>query len=433
MNIAYTTYRFLSTGLYFIFLPLYRAYAFICRPKDDSMDQRLGKYRGRAAARAPGSPRIWIHAASVGEVSVAISMIDALVTALPECAIMVSTTTRHGHEFAVENMDPAIPCIYAPIDFIAVVRRALKTFEPDALTCIETEIWPNWLTEAAASGVKTILVNGRISNRSINSYRRFRPVFRPVFEQMDAFSMIGRKDAERIRMIGAPEKKIEINGNAKYDRLIETLLPDRRADIRALLNLNGREPVLVAGSTRRKEEEIILDVYRDICREYPATVLIIAPRHVKRAGQVVQLVTERGLDCQLRTELGPETRKRTASVVVMDTIGELQAIYGVATIVFVGGSLVPLGGHNILEPAVWAKPVLHGPFMDDFLDAMALLEKAGGGIQVENGRELAERILDLLQHPEKGVQIGRAAKEAVMTNKGAAEKHAAVILRALNR
>ena len=189
----------------------------------------------------------------------------------------------------------------------------------------------------------------------------------------------------------------------------------------------------MAGSTRRNEEEIILDVYRDICREYPDTVLILAPRHVKRAGQIEQLVTERGLDCQLRTELGPETRARTAPVVVMDTIGELQTIYGVATIVFIGGSLVPLGGHNILEPAVWAKPVLYGPFMDDFLDAMALLEKAGGGVQVENGQELAERVLDLLQHPEKAVQIGRAAKEAVMTNKGAAEKHAEVILRVLNR
>jgi len=397
------------------------------------MDQRLGKYRGRAAARAPCSPRIWIHAASVGEVSVAISMIDALVTARPECAIMVSTTTRHGHEFAVENLDPAIPCIYAPIDFTAVVRRALTTFEPDALTCIETEIWPNWLMEAAASGIKTILVNGRISNRSINSYRRFRPVFRPVFEQMDAFSMIGRKDAERIRMIGAPEKKIEINGNAKYDRLMNRRLPDPRADIMTLLDLNGRDKVLVAGSTRRKEEEIVLDAYQDICRAYPDTVLIIAPRHVKRAGRVELLVTERGLACQLRTALDPEIRPRTASVVVMDTIGELQAVYGVATIVFIGGSLVPLGGHNILEPAVWAKPVLYGPYMDDFLDARALLAKAGGGVQVENGRELTERILDLFQHPEKAVQIGRAAKEAVMTHKGAAEKHAAVILRVLNR
>ena len=396
------------------------------------MDQRLGKYRNGVVKRISGSPRIWIHAASVGEVSVAISMIDVLVPARPGCGIIVSTTTRHGYEFAVENMDSAVTCIYAPLDFVAVVRRALKTFKPDILCCIETEIWPNWLVGAAESGIKTILVNGRISIRSINNYMRFRPLFKSVFRKMDAFSMISRKDAERIRMIGAPEKKIEINGNAKYDRLMETLLPDRLADIKTFLNRSGREPVFVAGSTRRSEEEVILDVYQKICRDFPDTVLIIAPRHVKRAGHLVRLVTERGLSCQLRTGLDPENHVRSSPVVVMDTIGELQTLYGVASIVFIGGSLVPLGGHNILEPAVWAKPVLYGPFMDDFLDARDLLEQAGGGIQVKNGRDLAESALDLLLHPEKAAEIGRAAREAVMASKGAAEKHAGVILRVLN-
>lgn len=176
-----------------------------------------------------------------------------------------------------------------------------------------------------------------------------------------------------------------------------------------------------------------LDVYQYLLTSFPDTLLIIAPRHVKRASQIEKLVADHGIQCRFRTHLDPEINPRTAPVVIFDTIGELQALYSIASIVFCGGSLVPLGGHNILEPAVWGKPVLFGPSMEDFMDAKKLLEQYGGGIQINNSKDMAEAILDLLSHPEKADNIGSAAKAAVMAHTGAAKKHAAVICKVLEK
>jgi 3-deoxy-D-manno-octulosonic-acid transferase len=414
------------------FYPIYRLIRHLGNAAAQGMDQRMGHFGNGEANRLGGAPKIWIHAASVGEVTVAGSMIDALRSIRPGCGIVLSTTTRHGHELALRNMAAGVTCIYAPLDFIPVVRRSLSVFKPDILTCIETEIWPNWLMEACRAGVKTVMVNGRISSRSIKGYLRFRSLFAAVFGRMDAFSMISKRDAERIRLMGAPEKKIEINGNAKYDQLIAGARQAQETGVREVFSLTGTETVLVAGSTHSPEEEMVLAAFERVSREFGDAILILAPRHVKRAPQVMQLAADRGLDCQLRTGLSAQARNRTAGVVVMDTIGELQAVYGVASMVFIGGSLTPLGGHNILEPAVWAKPVLYGPFMDDFQDAETLLANAGGGIQVKNSRDLADAILDLLHHPEKAADMGRRGREAVMTLGGAAERHAEVILRVLD-
>jgi 3-deoxy-D-manno-octulosonic-acid transferase len=431
MTLSYFFYRYFTTCLYFLLFPAYVLYKKISNRSYEDIDQRLGNYNQKIANKGKTTTRLWIHAASVGEVSAAAGIIEELYKSIPDCEIIFSTTTRHGLSFARKSIGRKFLCLtYAPLDFIVSVRKAIRFFKPDILVCIETEIWPNWLAEAHRMGVKTAIVNGRISTRSMNRYIKIRPLFKKILNQVDTFSMIRPEDARRIKLLGASWKRIQINGNSKYDLLIKQAIPDLEKKFKDFLDRENWKTVFVAGSTRNQEEQIILDAYLAICRDFPDTKLIIAPRHVERTPHIQKLIHKKGLGCVLRTEI-TETSE-PANILLMDTIGELMTVYSIATVVFCGGSLVPLGGHNILEAAVWGKPVLYGPFMDDFLDARDLLEKTGGGIAVMSGRELTEKILDILMNPEKAKRLGDAAREAVFSHKGAAERHAAAIRKTLN-
>lgn len=431
MNLAYKAYHFLSSIIFLALFPPFWLYTRLTGRYSKNLSQRLGLYSAELVEGIIGSPRIWIHAASVGEVRAAMSVIEALLLMMPDCAVILSTTTEHGQAFARDKLGSTATCIYAPIDFIVSVRKALSTFKPDVLVCLETEIWPNWLVEAYRMGIKTALVNGRISVRSIKGYLKIRPLLKETLKYVGAFSMIRQADAERIRMMGAPKERIEINGNAKYDLLLQHVDTLQRTKMARLFNLKGDEPVFVAGSTRSLEQKIVLDVYEKIIQSFPETLLIIAPRHVERTHYIKTLVKERGFSCQFRTELG-KNGLRTAPIVIIDTIGDLQAVYSIASIVFCGGSLVPLGGQNVLEAAAWGKPVLYGPSMEDFLDAKELLDNTGGGIQVKDGRELAEKVVYYLANPDAADRIGALAKKALISNQGAAKKHAAAICRLLH-
>jgi len=321
-----------------------------------------------------------MHASSVGEAGAAISIVNSFLSSHPKAMIIFSTSTRHGNAIAEQQLNrKASICIYAPLDFVYVVKRALNFFKPDIMVFFETEIWPNWLYEANRMGIKTVMVNGRISVRSINSYLKIRSLTRTVLVKMNAFSMISEEDAKRICSIGAPEERVKVNGNAKYDPLIERVVPGTKEQMMKLFNFSSGDNVFIAGSTRSSEEEIVLDVYEEILKYSPNMKLIIAPRHVERAYTVESIVRNRGFSCQLRTDLDAKDSLRISAVVIMDTIGELQDVYSVATVVFCGGSLVPKGGHNILEAAIWGKPVLFGPSIEDFADAGNLLVKSGGG------------------------------------------------------
>ena len=432
MNIVYKAYNFLLTGIFFIFSPPFWLYTRLTGRYRDGINQRLGFYPKSLVNRISGAPKIWLHAASVGEVSAAVAIIESLKRLVPHGAIILSTTTEHGQALARDKLRSKATCLYAPIDFLVSVRKALSTIRPDILVCLETEIWPNWLFEARRMGVRLALVNGRISVRSIKGYLKIRCLIREALRQVESFSMIREEDAQRLMMLGVPRKKIVVNGNAKYDLLLPMADMSIKGDIEKFYNLNGNVPVFVAGSTRGTEHEIVVDVYGKILETLPETLLIIAPRHLEKVRHIKDMVIRRGFSCQFKTDIDKPGGIRTASVVIMDTIGDLQSTYSIASVVFCGGSLEPLGGQNILEAAVWGKPVFYGPSMDDFLDAKALLDKTGGGIQVKDGRELAERALYYLTHPGEADAVGRLAKEAVMLNKGAADKHADVIYRLLN-
>jgi 3-deoxy-D-manno-octulosonic-acid transferase len=374
-----------------------------------------------------GSPRIWIHAVSLGEVKVASSIINALRQILPACSVIVSTVTEHGRKLATETFGEDIPVVYAPVDFIGSVRKALSSVHPDVLVFMETEIWPAWITEAHRMGIKTALINGRISVRSIRAYLKFRPFFCEVLRNVDAFSMISEEDSTRIRSMGADPSKIEINGNAKYDLLASLADPAMETQMQKILNLEPSSRVFVAGSTRGGEEAMVLDAYEKIIKEFPDTVLIIAPRHLERTDEIRSLLERRGFRYQLRSELGSGAAMRTDPVVIINTFGELFKLYSIGTVVFCGASLVPLGGQNPLEAAVWGKVVFYGPSMEDFMDAKAMLEGAGAGIPVSSPEMLAEKVIWFLRHPEILKSYSGRAREAVIRNQNAADKHAKVI------
>ncbi len=431
MSVLYWIYMVVTSGLLLLLFPFFLLYTRVTGRYSHHIIERLGFMPLEAVQRLTGRPRIWIHAVSLGEVKVAGSIIGALRHIMPGCAIIISSMTEHGRNLAKETFGEEILVVYSPIDFVGSVRKALSLFRPDAMIFLETEIWPAWLFEARRMGIKTALINGRISVRSIGGYLKLRPFFKEVLKNLDLFSMILEEDATRIRSMGADPLRIEINGNAKYDLFATAPDPGIEMKMRQTLNLDNSRRIIVAGSTRRGEEEMILDAYVKALGEFPDTILIIVPRHIDRTSEIGTLINDRGLKYQLRTEIGKGKEKRTEKVIIINTFGELFKIYSIGTIVFCGASLVPLGGQNPLEPAAWGKVVLYGPSMEDFLDAKDLLERAGASVPVSTPGELGEKILYLLGHPEESRGYGDRAREAVLKNQGAAEKHARAIKRLL--
>jgi len=429
MNLAYAAYIGLSSVLFVSCVPPFWIYTRLSGRYRKGFGERLGSLPRALTQRLWGSPRIWIHAVSLGEVRLSVPLVKALSKILPGCSVIISTTTEHGRELAVETFGEDIPVVYAPIDFIGSVRKALSRVRPDVFVLLETEIWPTWIAEARRMGIRTALINGRISVRSIGGYYKLRPLFRQVLQNIDAFSMILEEDAARIQEMGADPRKIEINGNAKYDLLASLAEPAMETEMRKILNLDTSHTVFVAGSTRHGEEAMVLDAYQRITRQFPNTVLVMVPRHIERTSAIGSMVEARGFRYQLRSQFDAVGTRRTAPVVIMNVFGELFKAYSVGTVVFCGGSLVPLGGQNPLEAAAWGKVVLYGPSMEDFLDAKTLLEEKGAGVPVSSPEMLAEKAIWFLSHPGVLKIRGTRAREVVMKNHEAAERHAKVISR----
>ena len=427
MNILYGVYILVTSGLFLICFPFFWLYASISGRYKKGLAERLGCINSGIGSAIKGTPRVWIHAVSLGEIRVAESIIKSLENIMPGCSVVLSTTTEHAREFASEIFDDRIYIIYGPIDFILSVRRALYSIRPDVMVFLETEIWPIWITESRRIGVKTALVNGRISPRSFKSYFKFRYFFHGVLKNIDRFSMITEKDRFRINAIGADSRKIVVNGNAKYDLLPDLAVPHIEKDTRNILNIELSSMVFIAGSTRKGEESMIIDAYMNITKEFPETILFIAPRHIERAEEIASILENNKLKYQFRSEIDGETSKRTENIVIINSFGELFRLYSVGTIAFCGASLVPLGGQNPLEAAVWSNAVLYGPYMDHFLDAKALLDEKEAGIQVSGPEMLAEKVIRLLRDPELLKRQGMRAREAVLGNRNAGERHAGVI------
>ena len=394
--------------------------------------QRLGYWPDPAPAEFPRDPTIWVHAVSVGEVKAAEAIVAALDAASCRAAILLTTTTSTGQQYARRQLGKRATVCYAPVDLWWVVGRFLRAHRPRMLICLETEIWPNWILQAHRAGINAVFLNGRISSRSIRSYLKIRPLLQSVFKLVDGFSMISQADADRIVSLGAPQDRVWINGNVKMD--IRGTAPQATTveAMKRLFAVGERTPVFIGGSVRGAEIDPLLEVYRRLAGRIPELLFIIAPRHIEKTPLIVERAGAMGIAVQRRTELAQAGTLRTAPLVILDTIGELRDVYGIASVVFGGASLVPLGGQNVIEAAVWAKPVLFGPHMDDFQEARVLLENCGGGICVKDAHDLGEQAYLLLMQADRARRMGRLAKEAVLASQGAADRHARVALRLLS-
>jgi 3-deoxy-D-manno-octulosonic-acid transferase len=432
MTFFHFVYNYLSSTLALIVLPVVWCLEKREPERRRALAQRLGRTVHWPDTDRRGRPKVWIHAVSVGEVKATEAVVKELQTDFPDLSILLTTTTDTGQRYACRQFSGLAHVQYAPVDLWWVVGRFLSAHRPDMLVCMETEIWPNWISKAHARGMRIVMLNGRISHRSIHSYLRVRALIRPVLEKVDAFSMISDADAHRIISLGAPADRVLINGNVKTDA--REIGHDASAvrTLQRLYAVDDHTPVFIAGSIRAGETRILMDVYRRLAAMVPELVFIVAPRHIDKAPRIAERASELGVAWQYRTELESSGSSRRAPVLILDTIGELFQVYGLASVVFCGGSLVPLGGQNILEPAMWAKPVLYGPSMEDFLDARMLLEASGGGCCVENADVLVAQAGRLLKHPEAARRMGRLAKEAVVANQGAARRHARVVSRMLH-
>jgi 3-deoxy-D-manno-octulosonic-acid transferase len=374
-----------------------------------------------------GRPRIWIHAVSVGEVGVASAICQELYDKFPHGAIVLSTLREQGMARAKDLIGGRSVCFYAPLDLTGTTRKALNAVRPDVLVLLETEIWPNLIIGAKRMGVRTVIANGRISSRSITKYHKIRSLMAYTLGHIDAFSMISPVDAHRIQSLGAAQNRIAVNGNAKYDMPDPMDDPHTRQWAADLYGISAGTTTIVAGSTRNPEEPLILKAFARLRQRFPRTVLIIAPRHIERAEQIRQWVTDHGMTSQLRSRLDPFQQSRSAPVVILDTMGELSATYSIADMVFCGGSLVPKGGQNIVEPAMWAKPVIYGPSMEDFQDAARIIQSNGGGVLVHDAGQLTDAVMGWARSPQTAKAVGLAARQAISQHGGAAEKHARVI------
>ena len=373
--------------------------------------ERLGLVQARLKAAKPGS--VWIHAVSVGEVLAVSRLIAELKNNQPETQVFVSTATATGQRLARERFGEA-QCFFIPLDFGFAVRACLNALQPRLLILAETEFWPNLLHLARRRGTAIAIVNARISDRSFPRYRRFRWLFRRVLSNVDLFLAQTTADAERLRAIGAPTERVQVSGNLKFDiRQASTskLAEDLRAAIPKGL------PVLVCGSTAEGEEEPVLRAFKQVQQQFSSAVMILAPRHPERFDKVAALIASFDLTFVRRSSWAAGC-PITGRVFLLDSVGELASVYALADIAFVGGSLVPVGGHNILEPAQFGAAIVVGPHTFNFREIVSIFQH-GGAVRAATAEELANTLFELLTNSEERERLGRRAKELFAQHAGA--------------
>ena len=345
----------------------------------------------------------------------------------PEVRVLVTTVTDAGNRVANEKLSQVDTVLYFPLDFPGTVKRALEAIRPRLVLLTETELWPNFLRACARQRIPVVLINGRLSHRSFRWYRLVKPFFRKVLQGIELFCMQSELDAERIVALGAPLGKVRVLGNLKFDALASSWTDG--IGLREEFGLKEDSPLFIAGSTHRGEEETVLHAFSRVKASFPHLVLILAPRHLERLPEVENLLKDRGFPFIRRTQLAGVKGKGqgVASVILLDTMGELQQLYALGGIVFVGGSLVPVGGHNILEPAQYSRTILFGPHMENLAEISELFLARGAAVRIKDREELSLKLLELLGNPNLAMSLGQAAFSLVASHGGAAAKTAALL------
>ena len=421
--------------MYFFYSLAIICYAILLAPRLLYEAVRHGKYVGTlgerwgrlpAAINPRGVPSIWIHAVSVGEVLATRALIAALRDRYPDHPLWLSTTTQTGRATAT-GLDGVDGLFYFPFDLSSVVARVLDRVRPQLFVMVDTELWPNLLRHCRARGVKTVLVNGRISDRSYPRYRLVRPFFRHVVRGVDRCCAQSEESGRRLIELGASPTRVTVTGNLKFDTLP---VPDSRSPwVRDAVCRAFRvadRTVVMAASTHPGEETPVFEAFAHIRLADPTALLVVAPRHPERCGDVTALATGHGFETVRRSALPVDGAPR-AAVVVLDTVGELATLFQIATVVFLGGSLVPAGGHNVLEPAAWGRPVVFGPCMENFAEIAALFLANRAACQIRSADALGPALAALLGDPVRRASLGAAARALVAAHRGATDRSLAVM------
>jgi len=409
-----------------------------------NIGERLGfSFPALAKLPANSSGAIWIHAVSVGEALSGVTLARRLKEAYPERPLIVSTTTMTGQALARERISFADAIIYFPLDWAFCVRRALTAVRPSLVLVLETEIWPNFLREAGRRKIPVVFVSGRISDRSFARYQSYlgvfgfflRPFLRNALSNASAFLMQSEKDAERVRALGAPAHRVQVSGNLKYDLELPSPTPLSNW-FAAEIKRSGRSPVIVAGSVVATEEPHALIAFGTLQGEYPKSLLVLAPRKPECFNAAAEFIDESHRKFIRRSRLpipGPASKQSDGNsnaatipdditVLLLDSIGELASLYGLADGAFVGGSLVSSGGHNILEPAAFGKIPVFGPSMENFAEIASRFVTAGAAIQVESPEDVGVAWIELFRDPERMKRMSETARQLVANSRGATDR-----------
>ena len=386
----------------------------------ERLRHNLGFFLPETLAKVEGRGPVWFQAASVGEVVAASSIIKEFKRQLPQIPVLLSSGTNSGYEMAKRILPEADAVIFYPPDLPGLPDRILGRIQPRAYVPVETELWPNFIRAARRRGIPVVLVNGRIGERSVVNYRRMRCMFTDMLDTVARFCMQSTVNAQYVIELGADPHRVVVTGNTKYDQNYSQVSEAEKAAFLEELGFTGAGTVLVAGSTHKGEEEVLTEIVKELRRQMPGLKLLIAPRDIPRSGGIVEGVRGAGLRAELRSKISTVTDPGGVTVVVLDTIGELGRFYALADLVFVGGSLVPHGGHNILEPAAHGKPILVGPHMFNFKDTYALFSGRGACATALDAAELARKTRELLTDQALAAHMGRQAAAIVAENQGAA-------------
>ena len=418
---------FWPIGLLF-FLPGYLAKMIRRGGYREKFGQRLGFYDRELRARPSKQTSTWLHAVSVGEVNVALKLANALRTLEPDLRCVLTTTTTTGFALACKNALPWIEVMYTPLDYWPIMRRAFSVIRPARIVLVEAEIWPNLATEAHARRIPLALVNARLSPHSERRYRQFRFFIAPTFRLLDLVCVPEKEDADRWAVLGVSRDRIRVTGSIKYDPagLDQVAEIQETAQPAPLNHLDPERPVLFGGSTHRGEEEILATVFLRLRQQFPSLRLFIAPRHVERLREIRAQLDALRLQVTLASEALAH-REFNADCLLLDTTGELQRWYGIATVVFIGKSITAHGGQNPVEPILAGKPVVFGPHMENFATLAKALVSKKGAIQVRDIDSLELAIAELLRDSDARQRLVQSAHEVLSEHQGATMRAAMLI------
>lgn len=421
-------YLIYNTISIFLVVPvvMYHLYRSVSRGRSPALAERFGSIPNDLLHNISNRPVIWLHAVSVGESIAARPLLKSLRSRYPDHAILVSNTTETGR--AVTSGFPEIDlCIYFPFDFLPAVRRTLDLIRPAMVVIMETEIWPNFTREARRREIPVLLANGRISDRSFSGYLRFSWFFRHALQLFSRLCMQTYLDSQRITAIGAPADRVVTTGNLKYDIPFHQVHDDEKKRLRAIYSIPEDVTVITAASTHAGEEQQIISAYQTLLKNYRELFLVLVPRHPERSAEVSLLLERSGVPFRRRTTLQEGEELPEGTVLLVDTVGEMMNLYALSDIAFVGGSLVPTGGHNLLEPASRGVACLFGPHMSNFREIAALVLTYQAGLQVETPQELTEACRELIINRPLRLEYGRNGLKMMTENGGATSRHMEII------